>query len=237
MSQLLSSLHEEAEKRFFELHQLVQSHFARKSPAGTHQLTKYQYDFDPSGGVSFKVPVKLVKHPANGKLPFKIVSAKTLDLSSQGLNTLENCPEQTDDFDCSYSSFLNSLVGGPSHAHSYYCLHTPITSLVGAPKTVVKHFSVHSNPHLTSLEGLPERMESFDISIKRNLPLLRIPLVKGLTSVGLFDKMSYEVSTKRYSTATTLEELINAHLDQGKPGVFKLHDALVDAGFEEHAKF
>ena len=87
---------------------------------------------------------------------------KSLDISYNRLESLENCPQiLRGAFNCSYNRKLKSLEGGPTEVRdSYDCSNCNLESLEGAPKKVGYTFSCNGND-LKSLEGGPESVEKY----------------------------------------------------------------------------
>ena len=82
------------------------------------------------------------------------------------ITSLEGSPETVYHFNCS-ETLINTLEGGPRYVKSAYgtelggifnCSNTPITNLVGSPE-VIEGPLIISQTNLTSLEGIPKRVE------------------------------------------------------------------------------
>jgi len=81
----------------------------------------------------------------------------TFYISSNGLTSLEGCPETVgSQFSC-YSNKLTSLEGGPKLlGGGYYCGENELQTLKGSPEEVAGNFNCANND-LTSLEHGPKR--------------------------------------------------------------------------------
>jgi len=102
----------------------------------------------------------------NGKLneselpvKFKVVNGY-FDISDNGLESLEGCPEKVGkDFNCSKNR-LDSLLGAPSKVGDFDCSSNRLTSLSYCPKEVIGFFNC-SNNEITSIKGSPRTIKGY----------------------------------------------------------------------------
>jgi len=102
----------------------------------------------------------------NGKLnakqlpvKFKVVNGY-FDISDNGLETLDGCPEKVGkDFNCSKNE-LDSLLGAPSKVGDFDCSSNKLTSLSYCPKEVIGFFNC-SNNQITSIKGSPRTIKGY----------------------------------------------------------------------------
>jgi hypothetical protein len=127
-------------------------------------------------------------------------------------------------FICKHNE-LTSLQGAPSTVGgSFFCDDNPLTSLEGVPSTISGFFYCSSNK-LTSLQGIHKVFKKIDRLYIDNSPIntggIGLVLIEGLTNV-----------TSRLPAF----KIIKKYLGQGKPGLLRCQEELIDAGYEEFAK-
>ncbi|MFA9373991.1 MAG: hypothetical protein ACERKK_07520 [Poseidonibacter sp.] len=95
------------------------------------------------------------------KLPVKFKSVNGyFDISNNGLESLEGCPETVmKDFNCSHNK-LTSLLGAPSRVGDFDCSHNQLKNLSYCPKEVLGFFNCSFN-QITSIKGSPRTIRGF----------------------------------------------------------------------------
>jgi hypothetical protein len=109
---------------------------------------------------------------------------------------------------------------------SFDCSYNQLTSLEGAPNTIGGYFFCGGNQELTSLQGVYKIIKK----INGRLYITDTPIKSG--GIGL---ILIEGLTKIYSNLPAFK-IINRYLGQGKKGLLRCQEELVDAGYEEYAK-
>jgi hypothetical protein len=110
------------------------------------------------------------------KFKWKADSSGDIDVSEEGLTSLEGAPQTVDrNFNCRDNK-LTSLEGAPQTVgKDFYCSSNRLTSLEGAPQKVGGFFICNSN-RLTSLEGSPQEVGGcFDCSDNKLTSLAGAP--------------------------------------------------------------
>lgn len=140
------------------------------------------------------------------------------------LTTLDGAPESVGGSFLGSSNQLISLKGAPKNVvGSFVCINNQLTSLEGAPSSVGDLFSCHLNP-LTSLQGMPLELNYLAIPYTPTLPLLRCLAAK---SISLRSSINH----------TTVETILNKYAGQGRRAMFDCQKDLIDAGFEDNARW
>jgi hypothetical protein len=150
-----------------------------------------------------------------------------LMLSINKLKTLQGCPTAVGgSFECDNNS-LQSLEFGPSQVgESYNCSHNQLKNLIGAPKIVPMSFNCSNNP-LETLEGFPEKIgKTVYITYTPSLPLLRTLVAREI----IFWPSTTDNGLKVLS-------ILAKHVGQGRRGAFSCKKELIEAGFEENARW
>jgi hypothetical protein len=139
------------------------------------------------------------------------------------LRSLAGAPNSVDeDFWCSHNK-LKSLEGCPSAVYgSFFCGSNELTNLNNAPQTVTKNFSCHKNK-LASLEGLPPKLRIVELDWWPTTPLLRTLVAD-------------EIRWWKYPPDEVVD-ILNKYKGQGRRGMFACKKELIEAGFEENAKW
>lgn len=127
---------------------------------------------------SKKIPGKTLDNLVFGKV------SGVFDISDNGLESLEGCPREAEEFNCS-GNLLTALSGGPDKALDYFCANNYLVSLDGisnnaqnisAPGNSIENISALegkpikgnlflNNNYLSSLDGCPEEIGgSLDVS-------------------------------------------------------------------------
>jgi hypothetical protein len=128
-------------------------------------------------------------------------------------------------FSC-YNNRLTSLHGAPSSVGGdVFCNHNNLTSLQGAPSSIGGSFFGGENK-LTSLEGIHKLIKKIGGGFYCNSNPIKsggigLILIEGLTQIGA-DPPAFKI--------------IRKYLGQGKKGLLRCQDELIDAGYEEFAR-
>jgi hypothetical protein len=143
-------------------------------------------------------------------------------LQDVGLVDLRGCPEEIDGDFYVHGNNLSSLAGGPKIVRNYYATDNNITSL----KDIHKHIHVIGEDWHGGIFYLYNNL------IKSNI--LGLLLIKGLREVVVDDD---EDGTETHAMFEALE-IVNSHLPntEGKAGMIKCQNELIDAGLEEYAQ-
>jgi hypothetical protein len=147
----------------------------------------------------------------------------TFSCSHCNLTSLAGAPKTVDeDFWCTNNK-LTSLEGCPSDVYgSFYCTSNLLTTLQHAPQTVTKTFGFIKNK-MNSLEGLPPKLETVELDWWPSTPLLRI--------------LGADTITWRKLAPPEVLDILNKYKGQGRRGMFACKKELIEAGFEENAKW
>lgn len=153
------------------------------------------------------------------KLPIKFgIVDGHFDISNGELRTLRGCP---------------SFVRG-----DFRCIDNKLTNLIGGPEEVDGDYRCFKNP-LTSLEGLPKIIRgSIGLPYFRELPLLKLILVSGLTHIILNDPnvKSRGPDSGDLDHLTQIEDILNKYLGNGQKGAIQCAAELSKAGFKGNAR-
>jgi hypothetical protein len=151
-------------------------------------------------------------HPVTGlHVKFGKVTGN-FDIENAGLDSFVGCPE----------------VVGESGAPAYFDgRNNKIKSLIGGPKYVNGSYWVDRCEHLTSLDGLPCKVECVDISIQKNLPILRLVLL-DCGSIHITNNINLGFLLR------DIRREIKCGLSK-KEGLWKLQAEMIKLGFEDNA--
>jgi hypothetical protein len=185
--------------------------------------TTGQVTIDPEGLITCQGNVILKRQLLQFPVRFKSVLGH-FHCDTNQLLTLDGAPESVGGSFLCGNNDLISLNGAPkSVGGSFVCILNQLTSLEGAPSSVGDLFSCHLNP-LTSLQGMPLELFYLAITYTPTLPLLRCLAAKSI----LF---------RPTMNHTTVEIILNRYAGQGRRAMFDCQKDLIDAGFEDNARW
>ena len=211
------------------------------------------FEVDPETGYVTVFGSVITKDKKTPFLPVHFQEVRgNLLLEHMGLESLRGCPTKVDGNFSVANNQLKSLAFGPKIVTGHYWAHrnditkldgiaqeiygdltlffNELTDLKGCPPTLSSDLEIQSNP-LISLEGFPQSIAGWvTLSYTDSLPLLRT--VSALNINLLVPRQQGGNDTK-----TRLQPILNQYAGQGIKSVMKLKKDLINAGFEENARW
>jgi hypothetical protein len=197
---------------------------------GRHFAYNGSVTVDSDGLISCAGSVQMTSRMSKLPLQFKRVD-ENFRLESNQLKTLEGCPTYVGNQFICINNPIKDWTGAPQQVGSIVMLNSQITNLNGCPKP--KHLNLVNNP-LTSLEGIPPRLESLVVTYDAHLPLLRALVAKKITL--------YYVSTPgkytRNEETKLCEAILNKYCGTGNAAdILRCASELNEHGFEGNAEW
>jgi hypothetical protein len=167
-----------------------------------------------------------LKDPKTGKYYTSEVNViRGVDIKNMQLTALPVKFGKVGWFNCGRNK-LTSLKGSPNSVGSdFYCFDNALTSLDGAPQSTGRYFECNNNK-ITSLEGIHKIIKK----IGDTLFCSRNPIISGGIGVILIEGL------KKIEADQPAFKIINRYVGQGKKGLLRCQDELIEAGLEEFAK-
>ena len=149
-----------------------------------------------------------------------------LDLSNEGLNSLDGCPEHiTGVFNCFHNNNLTSLVGGPKQVDgNYLCGNNLLTDLVGCASHIDGRLWFRDNP-ITSLVGIHKIIKSC-----KSIVFEDSRITVGGIGLLLIDDL---IHISDYSMGF---KIISKYIGQGTKGMMACRAELISKGYDNYAK-
>lgn len=150
-----------------------------------------------------------------------------------------------------FNSGLTSLVGGPKLVTGTYdCSQNKLQNLVGVAGAGEYGLDTRNNPQLTSLEGIPSRLNYINVRSCAKLNSLHDihRQLDGMTSSLACDDFTRQIKSSvlglmlidLYSIRTVevdpVADILNKWKNQGRKGVLGAQRELLDLGYEELAR-
>jgi hypothetical protein len=185
---------------------------------------------DDDGVVSCEGSIELTSSITELPVKFGRVS-NNFKLETGRLNTLEGCPTYVGNTFTSTNNPIKDLTGAPQRVGGLVMInHSQITNLKGCPKT--KHLYLANNP-LTSLEGLPKRLQLVTVSYDPHLPLLRT-----LTAQEIDILSAYPMSSQPMEKIRDCKRILEKYASTTNPAdILRCASELNEHGLEGNAEW
>ena len=233
---ILARLAEEWEKSEGKIRMILHKSFAANEKGSDSRVRKYvtptDYKIHPDGSVEFYTSVEMVD--PHRKVPIKIREAHSgLNLNGVNLTSLEGCPRTVGGmFRIDGNPNLKSLLHCPTFCGSINALRCGLTTVEHGPTTVQRDYNIAGN-RLTTLKHLPDGFENLMLTYYDDLPLLKIPTIKGLKNVIWLDERGYNTNFPDRQVEDLIDDMVGA----GRPGAIELQRALMNWGLEKNARY